>query len=59
MAVHMEDKEKYVKQLIVQARKDPLKGRYYVYEQYKRQLEELDAATYERACIDLARALHV
>lgn len=50
-----------VKEILADARKERLKGRYYIYEQYKSQLWDASESTtqYEQACIDLARILRV
>lgn len=53
--------ENMVKSILNSARKDPLKGRYYVYEQYKSKLWDVceSNSQFEKACIDLAKILRV
>lgn len=43
------------------AKKCPIKGRYYVYDQYRRRLQDLELSNYEytEACRNLARYLEV
>ena len=50
-----------VKAILADARKERIKGRYYIYEQYKSQLwDACESNTqFEQACIDLAKALRV
>lgn len=50
-----------VNQILLEANKEKLKGRFYVYERYKSQLLEVceSSEQLERACIDLAKALRV
>ena len=47
--------------ILGQAKKEPIKGRYYVYERYKSQLQAVceDYNQLERALIELARILRV
>ena len=53
--------EKQIKDLLARAKKCPNKGRYYVYEQYKSELRDmnLSAGQYEQICRQLSNALGV
>lgn len=57
----MENMQKNVDSIISEAKRENRKGRYYVYEEYKSRLYDLNLSSkdYERACIDLAKALRV
>lgn len=54
-------KKSTVDEILERARTCPNKGRLYVYEDFKRQLQELDLSPYdyEQACILVARYLEV
>ena len=57
-----DNKEERIAELIDRAKREKLKGRYYVYEQYKAELQEICPGfglMYDRAIADLARALRV
>lgn len=47
--------------ILRRAKKCSVKGRYYIYESFKRELQELnlDPVAYSEACRDLARYLEV
>lgn len=53
--------EQKINTLVEKARKEPLKGRYYIYEQYKSELKGICTTgnLYETACRMLADALNV
>lgn len=57
----MDEKDRLLNELFRRARKCTNKGRYYVYEQYKRELDniELSPSEYEQTCRELARLLRV
>lgn len=61
MMVVIEEFSNRVKDILLRAKKERIKGRYYVYEQYKAEL--WDACTsnkeYSEAVIELANALKV
>lgn len=50
-----------VKAILNDARKERIKGRYYIYENYKRQLQEVceSSIQYEHAIYELAKILKV
>ena len=54
-----EDTQKKVDAIIEEAKRDPAKGRYYVYESYKSRLQNIceTSMQYERAIIALAKAM--
>ena len=53
--------EAKVKAILSDARTERIKGRYYIYEQYKRQLQEVceSSVQYEHAIYELAKILKV
>ena len=50
-----------ISNILAEAKHEQIKGRYYVYEQYKRQLQEVceSSVQYERAIYQLAKILKV
>ena len=50
-----------INSIIERAKKDPRKGKYYVYEQYKSELQNIceSSIQYEQAIYELAKALRV
>lgn len=56
-----EDSKRKVTAILAEAKKERIKGRYYIYEQYKSQLQQVceDSIQYERAIVELANALKV
>lgn len=61
MATTQSKSELQVKAILSQARKEHIKGRYYIYERYKRDLESVceSSVQYERAIYELAKILKV
>ena len=57
----VEESKKAVENILARARKEKLKGRYYIYTRYKSELLDvcLSSSQLEQATIDLARALRV
>mgnify|MGYP007032337072 CR=1 FL=1 len=55
------DKKEQIQTLLNEAKVSPVKGRMYVYEQYKRELLELNPTQqeYDETCIKLAKYLQV
>lgn len=53
--------QKQIANIIAEAKRDPAKGRYYVYESYKSRLQNIceSSIQYERAITELAKALKV
>ena len=53
--------QKKIDSIIEEAKRDPAKGRYYVYESYKSRLQNIceSSIQYERAITALAKALQV
>ena len=53
--------DEIIKDLLNRAKKDPNKGRYYVYESYKQELNSLDIPpnVYEQTCRKLAQNLKI
>lgn len=56
-----ENSEVRINRILEDAKKEPYKGRYYVYERYKSELSGLclTAIQYEQAIIELSRILRV
>ena len=61
MATTNSKSELQVKAILSEARREHIKGRYYIYENYKRQLQEVceTSVQYERAIYELAKILKV
>ena len=57
----IEESNANVESILEEARKERLKGRYYIYEQYKSRLWDACISTtqFSQAIIDLAKALRV
>lgn len=55
------DSREEIKRILQEARIEPIKGRFYVYERYKLQIQNVSesATQCEQACIELAKILGV